>query len=465
MAGETGSALTDRLAKAKAEASQGVRPPVIPDRQAQGVPAGTVGGVQDTPVFRWTKAIAYQLGYLGDDEAKHEIEACSRFRKALADNEYLPSTVKPKTLMVPLGAALLPDAVKADDGYRVMKAMMDADAGGYDPDEARWIASRVRKSQSYVIDSQGGTLVPPPVQGDLIELMRPQQACLNAGATVVPLPPNGKISYPRQTGPSTMYWVGENTSITESAVTTGQVNLSARKGGVFMTVPNELLKYSSVAADALLKSDASKTLALGFDYAALYGSGSSFQPNGLINYTGTNQLIDYAGLTPAPAGVATDGNKLRPEDGHRMIGLIEDRSFEFTGWIFRPTMANNILGYRADAVTTGDAAGAFVQSMMRAVGDKIPSTNWCGYPVSKSAVVRNNQIKGSSGATLTEVFGGAWNHLLLGMYGAVELTSSDTAGTHFQADQTAVRALIHCDSVPRYEGAFVWYKQLLNRLN
>lgn len=461
------AALAAKLKQKVQEAETPVRPPMetVKGRQAQGVPAGTVGGVQDSPAFRWTKAIAYQLGYVTADQAKHEIEACGQFRKSLEEANYLPDTVKPRSLMVPLGGDLLDDTVRGHAGYRVMKAMMDAGQAGYDPDEAQWLAARVRKAQSFLIDSTGGTLVPPPVQGDLIELMRPQLACLNAGATQVPLPPNGKISYPRQTGPSTMYWVGENTSITESSVTTGQVNLSAKKGGVFLTVPNELLKYASVAADALLKSDASKTLALGFDYAALYGSGSAFQPKGLVNYTGTNQLIDYAGLTPAPKGVGTDGNRLRPEDGYRMVGLIEDRNFEFTGWVFRPTMANNIMGYRADAVTAADAAGQFVQGMMRAVGDAFPGTNWCGYPVSKSSVVRNNQVKGSSGATLTEVFGGAWNHLLLGMYGAVELASSDTAGTHFQADQTAVRALMFCDAVPRYESAFIYYKQLLNSVN
>jgi hypothetical protein len=35
----------------------------------------------------------------------------------------------------------------------------------------------------------------------------------------------------------------------------------------------------------------------------------------------------------------------------------------------------------------------------------------------------------------------------------------------FPQDQTLVRALVFTDVVPRYEGAFVWYKQVLKQLN
>lgn len=449
--------LADDLKAAKNAVSQPApRPLTVPD----GAPAGTVGGVQDTPPFRWTKAIAYQQGRIGPQEAKHEIEACRQFRESLEECHSLPTDVGYNSMMVPLSSAMLTDDVRAHKGYRVMKSMMGAGEQGYDPDEAQWVANRVRKSQSYLTDNIGGTLVPPPVQGELIELVRPKQACMSAGATTVPLPPNGKITYPRQTSPSTAYWIGENTSITESQVGTDQVSLQAKKLAVFLTVPNELLKYASVAADALLKSDASKTLALGFDNACLYGQGSSYSPTGLTLYTGTNQLIDYAGLTPAPKGIGAVGNTLRPEDGPKMIGLVEDRNFEFEGWITRPTLANNITAYRADAVAPGDAAGGFVQSVMRLLTDRTPGDNWCGYKMTKSAVVKNTQTK-STATNLTDLFGGQWSNMLLGMYGAVELTSSNVAGSSFQNDQTYVRAIMLCDMALRYQGSFIRYQQLL----
>ena len=116
---------------------------------------------------------------------------------------------------------------------------------------------------------------------------------------------------------------------------------------------------ASVAADALIRNDMAKTIALGVDHAGLYGAGNA-QPKGLTLYTGSNEVVQYKDVTPAPKGIGANGNTLRPEDGYRMIGLIEDRNFEFEGWIFRPTMANNVQGYRADAAAPADAAGAFV---------------------------------------------------------------------------------------------------------
>ena len=144
-----------------------------------------------------------------------------------------------------------------------------------------------KTAMSYLQDTIGGTLVAPPVQGELIDLIRPRECLLAAGATSVPLPPNGRMVFPAQTGPTSMYWVGENTAITESNPTTGQVAMQAKKGGVLVTVPNELLRYASVAADALIRTDTAKTISLGVDYAGLYGTGGAAQPFGLVNFTGT----------------------------------------------------------------------------------------------------------------------------------------------------------------------------------
>lgn len=465
MANANGSALADKVAeKLRTKAPQPAVQP-IEGRTAQGVPNVVEGGLSTSRGFSICKAIARQQNLISAVDAKEEIEACGRFRKALEDTNQIPNAAGEGSIFLPLGSDYLSGQTTAHEGYRYIKSMMDAGMSGYDPDEANWLANRLetrryRKSQSYLIDNIGGSLVPPPVQGELIELMRPKQACLNAGASTVPLPPNGKIVYPSQTSPSTMYWVDENASITESQIGTGQIPLQAKKGAVFLTLPNELLKYASVAADALFKTDSAKTLALGFDYACLYGTGGAAQPKGLTLFTDTNQVIDYAGQTPAPKGVGTNGNTLRPEDGSRMIGLVEDRNFEFTSWIMRPTLANNVTAYRADAVAAGDAAGAFVNNMMRAFSDKMPGDNWLGYKVSKSAVVKNTQAKGSA-TNLTDVFGGQFEHMLCGMYGAVEITSSNQAGNTFQKDQTAIRTLIFCDMNLRYPGAFVWMKQVL----
>ncbi len=428
----------------------------------------TTGAVGKSGSFSLTKAMAARLGFVSRESAKDDLHAADLFAKSLRETNCAHADLSPDeySIKYPICTDYLPSDVTDHKDFKVYKAMERAGQSNYDPDEARWV---IKKSDlSYLVDTLGGYTVPPPVQGEIIDLIRPIEAMMRAGATTVPLPPNGRISFPRLTGTSTAYWTNENTSITQSNQTFGQVNLQAKKLADYVQLPNELLKYSGVAIDSIVKSEMAKSLALAFDYACFYGIGSAMQPKGLTLYTGTNQLIAYEGLTPAPKGIGADGNTIRPEDGYRMAGLIEDRFaaiFEGFGWICRPTLANNLLGFRADAAAPADAAGTFVQSMMRLFGDRVGTASWCGYPVTKSAVLVNNLVKGGSGATLVEMFGGIWSAWLLGMYGVVDIATSSQAGTTFQADQTAVRALMLCDAAPRQEGAFIRYGALKNTTN
>lgn len=412
--------------------------------------------------FSLVKAFGMALGKLKADQCKVENEMLREFTAAVDETGCRHSELSGDSLLMPLGMDFLPEQVVHHKAYKTFRKAWDAGLAGYDPDEAAYYARRLVKAggMSSLDDSVGGTLVAPPAQGELIDLVRPQEALLQAGATQVPLPPNGRIVYPAATSPTTAYWVGEKQTITDSEIGTGQVALTAKKLAVLVKVPNELFRFASVAADALIRKDASKSLALGLDNAALYGTGA-LQPKGLVSYTGTNELIDYAATTnPAPAGVATDGNSLQPEDGFRMAGLVEDRNFEFGGWVMRPILWGGIASRRADAVTAADGKGQFVQSQFRELGDGVTPT-WCGYKVTRSAVIRNNQSKGSATGVLTECWGGQWEHLLLGMYGAIEITTGSTGDTQLATDTTHVRVLMLCDAAPRYRGAFVYYKQLL----
>ncbi len=414
--------------------------------------------------FSLLKAVGAMTGKIDPDDAKVELDAMRRFTKAVNDTNYRHNTIASTSLLLPLGMELLPEEVVRHEAYQTFRKAWDAGvSGGSDPDEEAWLRKKFfRKAGglSSVDDSLGGTLVAPPAYGEMIDLIRPQEAMIAAGATVVPLPPQGQIVYPAQTSPTTAFWVGEKQTITDSEVGTGEIALSGKKLAVLVKIPNELFRFATVAADALVRKDSAKSLALGLDYAALYGTGAR-QPKGLVNFTGSNELIDYATTSPTPGGVATNGNVLQPQDGFKMAGLVEDRNFELTGWVMRPIMWGAISSRRADAVTAADQAGAFVQSITRELGAGNGNT-WCGYKVTKSAVVRGDQTKGS-GTALTEVWGGQWEHMLLGMYGAVEFTTGSTGDTQLATDQTHVRALMTCDATPRYRGAFVYYKALLKQ--
>lgn len=463
------AAVDEDLAAARAELKEAKdllrkaeRTPVHTARAVPGAaPHVTTGPVlRDSRGLSVGRLLAHQVGLLGADQVKDDLHYAESYRKALADTRSQIAGCDDAALPLLLSSSLMPAAVFEHEGGQLYRKALDAGVAGYDPDEAAWLNRRFKTAMSYLSDSTGGAMVAPPVQGELIELMRPVEAVMGAGATQITLPPNGKITFPRQTAPTSGYWVGENTEITESNPTLGTFSLQGKKVAGLVTVPNELLKFATPSADGLIRSDLAKTLGLAFDYACLYGAGGAHQPKGLVLYTGTNQLIDYAASTPTPSGVDTNGNTVQPQDGYRMAGLVEDRNFQFSGWLMRPLMWASAAARRADAVSAADAKGPFVQDLTRPLGFSLPK-DWCGYPVHKSAVVRNNQVKGSSGATLTEIWGGQWEHFLQARYGTIELSASRESGDSFKKDQTQIRAIMFCDAAPRYEGAFAYYKQLL----
>jgi HK97 family phage major capsid protein len=462
----------ERAQKAKAALS---KPTPASTLIVNGAPAIRKGeDTMSSRPFRLVNLLGAQAGQILPENAQLEINLVSGFKKALEDTHMMPNAYSPNSLLYPGSRELLPDVAAY---HKATGDILEAcTASMADPDETLWTAKRLDKimiqkgyepryektAQSYLSDNLGGSLVAPPVQGEVIPLMRNQSAVDRAGGRMVPLPPQGKWVAPRQTGPSTGYWIGENTDITESNVTTGSVSMQAKKLAALIRVPNELFKYASGATDTLLREDMAKTLALGYDYAVLYGAGGGNQPRGLASYTGTNEVLDYAATTtPAPAGIDTNGNTLQPQDGYRMAGYIEDRNFDLNSykWIMRPRMWSAIASFRSDSVTTGDQAGVFVQALTRMLADPIKS-KWCDYEVVRSSQLPNNLTK-AGGTGLTQIWGGIWSELLLGMYGAIEFLASNMGDTSLIRDQTLIRAILHCDSVPRYSGAFVQYSSLI----
>lgn len=419
--------------------------------------------------FSFTRAMGLTTGFLRPEECKVEAEVVKSFRNGLRETGGMHSEFSGNGFMYPVSKSFLKDETNEHDStkfaYQALKESMQQEP---DLDEAAYYARNggpsIRKSaMSYLQDSIGGALVAPPEMGELIPIMRNKSACNRAGATQTPLPPQGKWVAPRVTGVTTGYQLPENTSGTESNPTFGQVSMEAKKIMCLARIPNELFRYATAMTDAMLRNDMATTLALDYDYQGIYGPGNG-RIKGLINYSGTGELYDYAAATPTPKGVATNGNQLRPEDGYNMAGAILDRNFEDSTfrYVMRPILWNSISAFRADAVTAGDQASLFVQALTRAVNAGT-GKNWCGYDVITSSQIRNNQTKGSSGATLTEVIGGCWEQMLQGLYGAVEFFVANQGDTMVAADQTLVRATLLGDVAFKQPGAFAYYKLLLTR--
>src|SRR4051812_3924085 len=256
-------------------------------RVERGVPWVTSGPVcHDSAGYSVLKAAAFALGFVGPEQAKEEIHTHQQLRDLYAGYGFTPHHGQ-QSFLVPLASAHLP--VFEPQGQRLreeLRQKMAAQAKKFDPDEADWIGRKIGlrpKSLGTTVPSDGGTLVQLAMLGELIDLQRALEVFSAAGAQEVALPPNGRVQFPKLTGASTAYWVGEGSPITETQPTTDKLDLTAKKLGVFVKLNNELLRFTSPSAEGLVRFDMARAAALKADLAMLEGTGGT-QIKGLINY-------------------------------------------------------------------------------------------------------------------------------------------------------------------------------------
>lgn len=408
--------------------------------------------------FSFMKMLGLMSEAVVPEEAKVEVDIHQRLCKSMEGQGYawggLPSR-RGYRFLAPLSTSFLPGDTVGREFRQEMKALVNAGCEGADWDEMKWIRTKQLQRQGYgtkalswLNELSGGALVAPPEMGELIELLRNKEALVNAGARVVPLPPQGRLKYPRQTAASTTYWVGESSPITESQIGTGEVTLQAKKLAVLIKAPNELIRFASPAAEALMRDDMTKSLALGLDLAGLEGLGGDTRPLGIINRRDINRI------TSSSPGAPNVGDRLIANDVYRMIAIVEENNAEYEAFIMRPKTLYKFYQLRSDAISQGDASGPFLFNLVREAGDGVDPTLG-GYPVVKSTQVSMVRQKGTSPANLTYIVGGMWSDFLIGMFGAIEFAATTLGDTAFINDQTWVRGILSADCQVRHEAAFV----------
>jgi HK97 family phage major capsid protein len=420
-------------------------------RRVPWVTSGPVG--QDSAGYSILKAAAFALGVLGPDQAKEEVQLHQRLRDLYATQGFVPHCGH-QSFLVPVSSAHIPGFDPAGQRLRdEVRAKMTCNAGRFDPDEARWIADRVglrSKELGTLSDALGGSLVGFPVLGELVDLQRNLEAFASAGAQEVALPPNGRIQFPKLTGGSSAYWVGEASAVTESTPATGNLDLQAKKLGVFVKVNNELLRFASPSAEGLLRMDMARVAALKADLAMLEGTGGT-QIKGLLTYS------DIATHTATTTG--TNGDTFQPEDVGKMEGKLPDAVPAPTAWLMRRSFFGTLMNRRADAVSAADSKGPFLFHPSRSAADAPPSELY-GTRVVRSAQVSATRAKGAA-SNLTYVVLGYFPDWIVARAGVMEFLASGLGDTALQYDQTWLRGIQHLDAGPRHAASFVLCDQLV----
>lgn len=442
--------------------------------QVQRKSAGIVPGV-DGPAVRHgedamssrplyvSKLAAHLTGRLTANQCKHETEAFGWFTKAMKE-AFGGGYTHEDSVLVPLRWANLPEQVRDSGEGRVFMKAFGAAAEKYDPDELRYYVKKASDPMSAADQQYGGAFIPPPDFGQPIDLLRNKSVCFKAGATALPLPPQGSIAYPAQTSATDAYWEGENTDAgAESKIQTRDVTLQAKQLKCFVRVPNQWLRFAPASADALVRNDMGTTVDLKIDKAALEGPGGPGIPKGLVAFKGeTNGITSYTGA--GGAATANDPYLFKPADADLMISKIEEANADMTGWVMSPKLWRAVLKQlRADAVSASDNAGMFLFDYARGLGQELQE-RLINFPVHRSNQVSTSRTRGS-GTGFTYMIGGMWSDLLIGTHGAMELVANDKGDEAFKKNQTLLRAIAFADVNIRRGASFVIYDQLKLALN
>ena len=246
--------------------------------------------------------------------------------------------------------------------------------------------------------------------GSFIELLRNRLALNTLGVTTL-TGLQGPVAIPRQTGAATAYWVAEKGEPTESNPTVDQVNMTPKTLGAFTEFGRRLILQSSIDVEQMVRNELATVLALEIDRAALYGTGTVNQPQGLKFVTGIN-TEDFAAAQPTYVELVSMESKINADNAD--IGAF--------GYVTTSTIYGGMK-------TTEKASGT-AQFVLE------PGGTVNSYPI-----VRSNQIESG------DVFLGVWNQMIMGMWGALDLQVNpyalDKSGgvrvTAFQDVDTAVR--------------------------
>jgi HK97 family phage major capsid protein len=245
----------------------------------------------------------------------------------------------------------------------------------------------------------GGHLVFKEYMGYL-EMLKNAAVTLQMGATLI-TGLQGNPTWVRQTGTSQFFWVDENpdNDVTGSKLNFSIVTSTPKTAKSLLSYTRQQVLQSVEAFEPLLQKDLLENDALVIDTAALTGSGSDFQPLGLLNTAGIQSLNlgangrkpAYADLTKLKTLVKKANALGLGEGGYLTTPDIQDL-LENT-----PKLANTI----AQAVWEGNSVAGY-----KALGaNQVPSS----------------LSKGTANGICHALIFGIWSELFILEWGALEM--------------------------------------------
>ena len=246
----------------------------------------------------------------------------------------------------------------------------------------------------------------------------------------------GNVDLPRRSSRAQACWVTEGQALGESEGSFDKITLKPKQCGAISTMSRLALQQATPDLEFLVRSDLTTILALAIDYAALYGSGTSGQPLGIVNTPGINSYT-----------MGTNGGALTDLDP--MISL-------------RAKVAAANADATAGCFVTNERVRAALMKLKTTVGEYIfspegesPSTvpTLFGNPLHVSNQIPSNLTKGTSAGVCSAAIFGDFSQLVLGMWGATEILINPY-GQGFNSGSVDVRVFQSVDFGVRHPESF-----------
>lgn len=286
----------------------------------------------------------------------------------------------------------------------------------------------------------GGALVPDEYVAELIELKRSRSVVRAAGARVVPMR-NGSMTLPKQTGSGTATYVGENSNITKSEQTFGNIQLVAHKLASLTPMSNDLLRESDPSADQIVRDDLAQIQALREDLAFIRDDGTSNTPKGIKFRIPAAHIFDrtQAGATSTLAEITSDLFKLIEKVEGSNVSLLS------AGWLMTSRTKSGLMRLR-----DGNGNFAFMEEMK--------GGNLLGWPFHITNQIPKNLGGGSDATELTFC---EFSQALIADALSLEVSVYDGGTYHdgsalvsgISQDQTVIRAISMHDFALRHDEA------------
>ena len=311
----------------------------------------------------------------------------------------------------------------------------------------KWAEAR-QKAMAAGDATAGGFLVPVQFSQEVIEFLRARAVVRRMGTPTIPVT-TGTLKVPKLSGGATSYYVGENTAVTKSEPTTGQITLSFKKLMTLVPMSNDLMRYSSPGADTIVRNDVVNSMRVTEDQAMIRGTGADNGPKGLRYWAHADNIISANG-TVSVANVFSDLGKLIQQLLNANIPMINP------GWVMAPRVE---VFLRTLINTNG----------FQVFGPEMRAGTLLGYPfASTTSIPINLDTSGAGSNDESEIYFtdfaqaiiGESLNLIVDASQEAAYTEGSSVVSAYDRDQTVVRAISEHDFALRYDKAIAVLTQV-----